>query len=69
MTETDKANIIKEAQEIFEKKYVNCFWFLNKDLKVTLDDVPTICSYLMKYGNKEDYIVARKLCLSLNSNQ
>jgi hypothetical protein len=57
------------AMEHFQAAYARCFWFMPCDLQVTAENLPIIARALMKYGNREDYIVARRLCPSPSSKE
>lgn len=59
--ETD-SSLVEYAQECFNEFYAQCFWHLRKDLKVTISEIPLIVDGLKKYGGREGYIKAGKLC-------
>lgn len=53
---------IREARKAYHKFYANCFWSCKPDLKITKDNVRWVGEQLMKYGNREAWILGNKLC-------
>lgn len=53
---------VREARRAFREFHAQCFWYLRRDLKVTLDDVPEVVRGLRQNGGQRGYIVAAKLC-------
>jgi len=54
---------LKKAQELYEKYYEQCFWYMKPDLIVTQKDLPQIIKGLKTYGGRDGYLEAAKLCL------
>lgn len=52
------------ARRLFHERYSDCFWFLRRDLEISVADLPTLAAALRKYGNRNDYILAAELCRS-----
>jgi hypothetical protein len=52
---------IREARRAFQRFYGRCFWSYNPKLKITQDDVAWVAEQLMKYGDREAWIVAQRL--------
>jgi hypothetical protein len=53
---------VREARRAFIKFHARCFWYLRKDMKVTLRDVPEIVRGLRKNGGRKGFLLAAKLC-------
>lgn len=50
------------AQRCFREFYAQCFWHLRKDLVITESEIPLIKEGLKKFGGKEGFIKAQRLC-------
>ncbi len=55
---------LREARRTFRKFHAQCFWFMRKDLPVTLDDLPEIIRGLRQNGGREGRLLAERLCRS-----
>lgn len=53
---------VREARRAFRKFHAQCFWYLRKDLDVSLDDIPEIVRGLRQNGGREGFLLAAKLC-------
>ena len=53
---------IREARRAFRRFRASCFWSYRPDLKVGVDDVSWVAEQLMKHGNREAWLIGRKLC-------
>jgi hypothetical protein len=53
---------VREARRAFQAYYTQCFWYMPRDLKVTLEDVPEIAHGLRQNGGREGFLLAAKLC-------
>ncbi len=64
LSSQDARNMVRmrEAGRAFREFHTQCFWYLRKDVKLTLDDVPEIVRGLRQNGGLRGYLVAAKLC-------
>jgi len=53
---------VREARRAFRKFYARCFWYMRREMTVTLDDVPEIARGLRKDGGRRGFLLADKLC-------
>lgn len=53
---------IREARRAFHRFYAQCFWYMQRDMRITLADVPEIARGLRTYGGREGFIIASRLC-------
>lgn len=53
---------VREARKAYRKFYAKCFWSCNPDLEISISDVKWVGEQLMKYGNREAWILGSKLC-------
>jgi len=53
---------IESAQSLYRRFYTQCFWHMKPDLKIALSDIPKIVEGLRKFGGREGFIEAAKLC-------
>ena len=53
---------VREARRALREYHAQCFWYLRRDMKVTLDDVPEIVRGLRQNGGRKGFLVAAKLC-------
>ncbi len=53
---------VREARRAFRRFRARCFWSYRPDLEIGIDDVPWALEQLRKYGNREAWRVAAKLC-------
>jgi hypothetical protein len=53
---------VREAQRAFLNFYGQCFWYLKRDMKVTLEDLPEIVRGLRQNGGRTGFLLAGKLC-------
>ena len=60
--DSDLSSILENAQELFEKYYAQCFWYMKKDLIVTDSNLCSVIKGLKLHGGREGYIAASKLC-------
>ncbi len=53
---------VREARRAFRRFYAQCFWYMPKDMTVTLADLPAIARGLRQHGGREGFLLAAKLC-------
>lgn len=53
---------IREAKKAFRMFHSQCFWYLDKDMKITSKDLPEIVRGLRKNGGQKGFLLADKLC-------
>ena len=53
---------IREARRAYRRFRTSCFWSYRPDLTIGMDDVNWVAETLMKNGNREAWIIARRLC-------
>lgn len=53
---------VREARRAYREFHAQCFWFLRKDMEVTLEDVPEITRGLRQNGGRQGFLRAAKLC-------
>lgn len=53
---------IREARRVFRRFRTSCFWSYRPDLPIGADDVQWVSEQLMKHGNRDAWLIGRKLC-------
>ena len=53
---------VREARRAFRRFRTSCFWSHRPDLTIGSDDVSWVAEQLMKHGNREAWLIGRKLC-------
>jgi hypothetical protein len=53
---------VREARRAFRRYRSTCFWSYRPDLVVGSEDIPWVAEQLRKYGNREAWRVAARLC-------
>lgn len=53
---------VREARRAYRRFRTSCFWSYRPDLTIGMDDVNWVAETLMKNGNREAWIIARRLC-------
>jgi hypothetical protein len=53
---------VREARRAFRRFRSTCFWSYRPDLVVGSEDIPWVAEQLRKYGNREAWRVAARLC-------
>jgi hypothetical protein len=53
---------VREARRAFRKYHVRCFWSYDPNLKIDANDVDWVAKQLMKHGNRELWLLGKKLC-------
>jgi hypothetical protein len=53
---------VREARRAFRTFYAQCFWYLRKDLRITLSDLPEVVRGLRQNGGRQGFLLAAKLC-------
>lgn len=53
---------VREARRAFRRFRTSCFWSYRPDLTIGVDDVAWVAEQLMKHGNREAWLIGRKLC-------
>ena len=52
---------IREARRALREFHAQCFWYLRRDMTVTLDDLPEIIRGLRRDGGRRGLVVAARL--------
>ena len=52
---------IREARRALREFHAQCFWYLRRDMTVTLDDLPEIIRGLRRNGGRRGLVVAARL--------
>lgn len=61
--ETARAMVrVREARRAYKRFHSRCFWSSPPDLEIGADDVAWVADTLMKHGDREAWIVGRRLC-------
>ncbi len=53
---------VREARKAFKRFYSRCFWSSPPSLPIALADVDWVCDRLKRYGDREAWEAAAKLC-------
>ena len=53
---------VREARRAYKRFHSRCFWSSPPDLEIGADDVIWVADTLMKHGDREAWIVGRRLC-------
>lgn len=53
---------LREAKKAFKSYYAQCFWSYRPDLELGIADIPWVAEQLKKYGDRQAWILAHKLC-------
>jgi hypothetical protein len=53
---------VREARKAYHKFYVECFRSCKPDFEITVNNVKWVGEQLMKYGNREAWILGSRLC-------
>jgi hypothetical protein len=53
---------VREARRAYKRFHSRCFWSSPPDLEIGADDVPWVADTLMKHGDREAWVVGRRLC-------
>lgn len=53
---------VREARRAFRRFRTSCFWSYRPDLTIGSEDVSWVAEQLMKHGNREAWLIGRKLC-------
>lgn len=53
---------VREARRAFRRFRSTCFWSYRPDLAIGPEDVEWVAEQLMKHGNREAWLLGRKLC-------
>jgi hypothetical protein len=62
MADLDKSKVVLEnAQRLFERYYVSCFWHMKPDLVVTDAMLPAIIKGLRMHGGRAAFLEADRL--------
>lgn len=52
----------REARRAFFMFHAQCFWYLDRNMKITIKDVPEIARGLRINGGRKGFLMADKLC-------
>ena len=53
---------VREARRAFRTFYAQCFWYMRKDMVITLEDMPEIIRGLRQNGGHQGFLLAARLC-------
>jgi hypothetical protein len=53
---------VREARRAFHRYRHSCFWSCRPDLMIGVADVSWVAEQLMKHGNREAWLTAKRLC-------
>lgn len=53
---------VRETRRAFRQFHTQCFWYMKKDMTITLADVPEIVRGLRQHGGRQGFLLAAKLC-------
>ena len=53
---------LREARRAFQRFHSRCFWSHDAAYKVTGGEIPWVAEQLRKYGNREAWKIAARLC-------
>jgi len=53
---------VREARRAYRRFRTSCFWSYRPDLAIGMDDVDWVAETLMRNGNREAWIIGRRLC-------
>lgn len=53
---------VREARRAFRRFRTRCFWSYRPDLQIGREDVPWVAEQLMKYGDREAWLIGARLC-------
>ncbi len=53
---------VREARRAFRKFYAQCFWYMNKEARITFQDLPEILKGLRQNGGRKGFLLAAKIC-------
>jgi hypothetical protein len=53
---------VREARRAYRRFRTLCFWSYRPDLTIGMDDVDWVAETLMRNGNREAWIIGRRLC-------
>ena len=53
---------VREARRAYRRFHAQCFWSYSPDLRITVADVPWVVEQLRRYGGREAWAVAARLC-------
>jgi hypothetical protein len=60
--------LVREARRAYRRFHGSCFWFRPPDYKVASPDIPWVVEGLRRYGNRQAWEVASRLCRLQNSS-
>jgi len=53
---------VREARRAFRNYYSRCFWSFDPNYRITLDDVHWVAEGLRKFGDRQAWNKAARLC-------
>jgi hypothetical protein len=53
---------VREARRAFRRFHAQCFWYMRRDMNVTLSDLPELARGLRENGGRQGFLLAAKLC-------
>jgi hypothetical protein len=53
---------VREARRAFRKYAARCFWSFDPEYRIKLEDVAWVAEQLRRYGDRETFCLAQRLC-------
>ena len=53
---------VREARRVYRRLYAECFWSFDPDYRIGLSDVGWVADQLRRYGGRDAWEIARRLC-------
>jgi hypothetical protein len=53
---------VRESRKAFRDYYAQCFWYMRRDMNITIDDIPEIVRGLRQNGGRQGFLLATRLC-------
>ena len=53
---------VREAKRAFKRFKTSCFWSYDPHLLITKDDIPWVAQQLMQNGDRDAWLIGKKLC-------
>ena len=67
-SESPNWRAVAHAQVAFERYFAQAFWHLHPDAVITERMLPDVIKGLRRYGGKDGFLEAEKICRLMNSN-
>ena len=53
---------VREARRAYRRYFTRCFWSYDPQLEIKAADVPWVAEQLMRYGDRQAWHLAQRLC-------